>query len=301
MGDKTSEPFDGKMDNFYGDRSIVMSDRLLRKIDSNRLIKDLYITDMGYYPRAKTHFRKREKGISEQILIYCIDGKGTIRLKNIDHALTANTCFVIPSGEPHAYWASADAPWSIYWIHYGGEKSNCFENHYARVVQIPPCTSSRIDERLQLFDEILTALEQGFSNENIDYANLCLNSLLATFFYLETYRSVKGFRSPHPVDQAIFFMQDNLHKAIKISDIASFVNLSESHLSRIFRNKTGSSPIDYYINLKMQEAIRLLTNKSLRIKEVAFLLGYDDPFYFSRIFARHIGTSPARFLRNRQE
>jgi AraC-like DNA-binding protein len=73
--------------------------------------------------------------------------------------------------------------------------------------------------------------------------------------------------------------------------------MSESHLSKIFRQKTGTSPIDYFIDLKMQEAIRLLSNKSLRIKEVAFELGYDDPYYFTRIFTKQIGISPATFLK----
>jgi AraC-like DNA-binding protein len=47
----------------------------------------------------------------------------------------------------------------------------------------------------------------------------------------------------------------------------------------------------------MQEAIRLLTNKSLRIKEVAFKLGYSDQYYFTRIFTKQIGTSPASFIK----
>jgi AraC family transcriptional regulator, arabinose operon regulatory protein len=92
-------------------------------------------------------------------------------------------------------------------------------------------------------------------------------------------------------------MIQHVNKCIKIEDLARHVNISESHLSKLFRLKTGSSPIDYFINLKMQEAIRLLSNKSLRIKEVAFKLGYNDPYYFTRIFTKQIGTSPASYVK----
>lgn len=92
-------------------------------------------------------------------------------------------------------------------------------------------------------------------------------------------------------------MQKNIKRTLKISEIAQNVNLSESHLSKVFKNKTGSSPMDYFINLKMHEAIRLLSNQSMRIKEVALTFGYDDPFYFSRNFTKHIGTYPASFLK----
>jgi len=133
--------------------------------------------------------------------------------------------------------------------------------------------------------------------ENIEYVNLYLNNLLASFFYVDTFRSVKGIQSSDPVDLSIFYMQQNVNKCLKIEDIAAQVKLSESHLSELFRNKTGSSPFDYFINLKMQEAIRLLTNKSLRIKEVAFKLGYSDQYYFTRIFTKQIGKSPASFIK----
>ena len=108
---------------------------------------------------------------------------------------------------------------------------------------------------------------------------------------------LKVSKAATPLIYRFFYMQQNVNKCLKIEDIAGQVNLSESHLSKLFRNKTGSSPIDYFINLKMQEAIRLLTNKSLRIKEVAFKLGYSDQYYFTRIFTKQIGTSPASFIK----
>jgi AraC-like DNA-binding protein len=292
-----AEPVTGKMDSFFGDRSIVMSAKILHKIKANPLIKDLYVTDIGFYPYALHHYRRRESGIHENILIYCISGNGTIQIHGQSYLIEPNSYFVIPAHQHHIYWASENDPWSIYWIHFGGAKSHRFEKFFGLPIPIKTVTSSRVDDRINLFNEILTSLELGFSQENIEFANLSLNSLLASFFFVETYQASKGYHSKNPVDQAIFFMQENLNKSIKNQDIANHVQLSESHLSKIFRNRTGSSPFDYFINLKMQEAIRLLTNKSMRIKEVAFTLGYEDPFYFSRLFKKHIGVNPTSFLK----
>ena len=292
-----SEPAIRKEDGFYGDRSIVMSAKLLKIIKTNPLIKRLYITDIGYYPNAVHHYRRREEGISENILIFCISGSGYIQVNGNSFLIKPNSYFVIPAFEPHLYHASENAPWSIYWIHFGGAKSHRFEIFFGRTIELKDCTSARIDDRINLFNEILTSLELGFSKDNIEFANLSLNSLLASFFYVETYCASKGYHSNKPVDRAIFFMQRNLNKCLKIHDIAKHVGLSESHFSKIFRSITGSSPIDYFTNMKMQKAIRLLTNKSFRIKEVAFELGYEDPNYFSRLFKKKIGTSPVTFLK----
>lgn len=296
-GNKYSVPTVGKSDNFTGDRSVVLSKKQLANIVVNPLINGLYITDIGYYPHAKHHYRKRKKGIQEHILIYCVDGNGTILIEDTEYYLEPNSFFVIPAHTPHAYWASSKNPWSIYWLHFKGERSSGFTDNFNKVNIIKQSSKSRIDDRIEQFNELLTALESGFSKENIIYANLNLNSLLASFFYIETFRAVKGYRGANPIDKSIIFMQQNINKTIKIADIANHVKLSESHLNKIFRNKTGTSPMDYFINLKMQEAIRLLTNQSLKIKEVAFRLGYNDQYYFTRIFTKHIGSSPGSFVK----
>ncbi len=291
------EPSFGKRDSFFGDRSVVLSQKQLNSIKNNPISAGLYISDIGFYPHAKTHLRKRVKGLDEHILIYCIDGSGTIQMDDTSYLLESNSFFVIGAHEKHKYWSSENSPWSIYWLHFGGKRSHCFKAFYNRIVKIEQSNRSRIDDRLKLFNEILTALESGFSIENINYANMCLNGLLASFFYIETFRMAKGYQNSHPVDKSILYMQENTNKFITINELAEHVNLSESHYSKIFRNKTGSSPLDYFINLKMQEAIRLLTNQSFKIKEVAYKLGYNDPYYFTRIFTKHIGSSPASFVK----
>lgn len=295
--DKDINPVHERKDSFYGDRSVVLSKKQLGSIKNNPISESLYLSDIGFYPHARNHYRRRKKGIDEQILIYCIDGTGVIQIEDASYTLNSNDFFIIPSGQSHTYWSSEDSPWSIYWLHFGGERSLCFEEFCCRVITIDQTSRSRIDDRLKLFNEILTALESGFSTENINYANMCLNSLLASFFYIETFRMVKGYQNPNPVEKSIHYMQDNIDKSLTIGTLSEHVSLSESHYSKVFRNRTGSSPLDYFINLKMQEAIRLLTNQSLKIKEVAYKLGYNDPYYFTRIFTKQIGSSPASFVK----
>ncbi|MFV0269531.1 MAG: AraC family transcriptional regulator [Draconibacterium sp.] len=292
-----TSPEMGKEDRFFGDRSVVLSKNQLEYVKRNTRLGQLYFSDIGFYPNAKNHFRQRKNGIGEHILIYCVDGFGTIDVDNQAFSITPNSFFVIPAELPHSYWSFAQAPWSIYWVHFGGKRSSAFEDYFGKINALPHSSDSRTDDRIRLFNEILTVMESGFINENMEYSNLCLNGLLASFFYVNTYRAAKGVQSSDPVDRAIFFMADKLEETLTIHEIARHVNLSESHLSKLFRNKTGASPLDYFIKLKMQEAIRLLTNQSLNVKEVAFLLGYKDPFYFSRLFTQHIGENPRSFLK----
>ena len=293
----STEPMHGKTDSFYGARSVVMTKKQLKAIRNNPLIRRLYISDIGFYPHARNHYRKRKIGVSENILIYCIDGTGSISMARGIQQLQRNDYFVIPAHEPHKYWTSPRFPWSIYWIHFGGELGFYFKEFFGKVMSIESSSEARTEDRINQFNELLTALELGFSIQNLNYANLCLHNLLASFFFAETYRMVKGHRSSEP-SRSIYSIHAEKHRQkTQNTGLRKARQLIESHFSMIFRNKTGSSPLDYFINLKMQEAIRLLTNQSLKIKEVAYLLGYNDPYYFTRIFTKHIGSSPSSFIK----
>lgn len=63
-------------DGFKGERSIVLPKAVIRNIEEDPVASLLFITDIGFYPKAKYHYRKRDTGISEYVFIYCVDGKG---------------------------------------------------------------------------------------------------------------------------------------------------------------------------------------------------------------------------------
>ena len=111
-----------KEEGFPGQISFVIPERILGLVKENPLSSDLYITDIGYYPEARFHFRERPAGTAQFILIYCLSGKGEIWLNNNLHELSADHYFIIPAGMPHSYRSDERDPWSIYWIHFAGKR-----------------------------------------------------------------------------------------------------------------------------------------------------------------------------------
>lgn len=281
-----------KQDGFPGQLSYVIPDKILELIRSNSLIADLYITDIGYYPQASHHFRERVSGISQTILIYNVHGKGFISTGGQRQELPPDHFFIIPAGVPHAYSADNQNPWSIYWIHFAGSRSRLFTGTALRPVPLERGPTSRINDRIDLFSEIFRNLDRGFSLETLEYTNLCLSHLLASFTHLRQFRLVKEGKEKDPVSQGINFMLENLDRKLKLEEMADEVKLSASHFSRIFTVRTGHSPIGYFIQLKIQKACRLLDNSGWSIAEVAREMGFEDQFYFSRLFRKVMNMSP---------
>lgn len=97
------------------------------------------------------------------------------------------------------------------------------------------------------------------------------------------------------VEAVIEYMILHLSEPPRISKLSSIAGLSTSHFISVFKRVSGCSPMNFFIRLRMQCACELLRGQQLRIKEIAFTLGYNDPFYFSRMFKAIIGVSPNCF------
>jgi transcriptional regulator GlxA family with amidase domain len=90
-------------------------------------------------------------------------------------------------------------------------------------------------------------------------------------------------------------MLENISKKFSLEELAKNVSLSSSHFSRLFLSRTGHSPIDYFIQLKIQRACRLLDNSGWMIADVAREMGFEDQFYFSRQFRKVMSMSPREY------
>jgi transcriptional regulator GlxA family with amidase domain len=103
------------------------------------------------------------------------------------------------------------------------------------------------------------------------------------------------------IERTISYMKENLDQPLQAAALASRANVSLSHYFALFKRLTGSTPIDYFIRLRMERAREMLETTALTVKEVAAALGYDDPFYFSRVFKAINGLAPTDYRHARRD
>jgi len=82
---------------------------------------------------------------------------------------------------------------------------------------------------------------------------------------------------------------------ITLDDLAEHSGYSAQHLNRTFRQVLGVTPLQYLTRMRMEKAAALLRSGQYLIRAIAEASGYDDPYYFSRVFKQHFGRSPAQF------
>ncbi|EUJ44094.1 AraC family transcriptional regulator [Listeria riparia FSL S10-1204] len=73
--------------------------------------------------------------------------------------------------------------------------------------------------------------------------------------------------------------------------------ISPTYISKVFKEETGESPINYLIKIRLSRAHDLLTSQDVTVKEAAKLVGYNDAFYFSKLFKKYYGFPPSDVLK----
>ena len=200
-----------------GRQRIEIPKKILKsRVQSNSLLKHLHICSIGYYPKAKDHYTYRKKGLPENFLFYCVDGHGWFKIGSQRHEVGPNEFFILPQNTEHTYGSDLDHPWSIYWIHFGGDslpelnKMQAVQNHFK------PHHVKNNGDIVSLFAKIYKTLELGYSIDNLLFANMCLSEFLTLFIYNSRHYEPAANDKIDCVDSAILFMQEHINDNISL-------------------------------------------------------------------------------------
>ena len=286
-----------KEDGFSGERALVLPLPIVHEMEKDLYTSILYITDIGYYPKAQDHFIKRDVPISQYVFIYCVEGCGWFRLKGQEYRVTENQYFILPAGVAHAYGSDPKEPWTIYWIHFKGKLASFFAAGQGIPMDIKPGIYSRISDRIELFEEIFHTLEMGYGRDNRSYASAVFHYYLGTLRYLQPYRNAANHKEEKTdvVTAAIHYMRENLERKLSLEEIVAHTGYSLSHFSALFTKQTGYSPFAYFNHLKIQQACKLLDFTDMKINQICYKIGIEDSYYFSRLFRKIMGMSPREY------
>ena len=97
------------------------------------------------------------------------------------------------------------------------------------------------------------------------------------------------------INTARSIMYENINQALDYTAMAEKLNMSYSSFRKHFKTYTGLSPAQYFLQLKLQQAKILLRTTNRPIKEIAWELDFNSIAYFSTIFKKHMGISPAQY------
>ncbi|HEY6900196.1 MAG TPA: AraC family ligand binding domain-containing protein, partial [Puia sp.] len=232
-----------KRQGFEGQRLIVLP----KKIATDFLTRDpvtrqIYITDIGHYPKAQFHYVDRPSGSSQHIIIYNLEGHGWVEIGKKRTEIAPSQFIVIPANTPHKYAANEKDPWTIYWFHFKGDLAVYIVGLIQKNARNYKPDLSFNENRIKLFEDIYSNLEKGYGSDNLRYVNMIFYHFLSSLLYEEKFNSAEKKKETDLIAATIELMQKKTHTLVSLQEFAAFASLSVSHFSAVFRERTGYAP-----------------------------------------------------------
>ncbi len=279
--------------SYYKKESYYTPIDIIEKESQNVVLSNILLTWAGCYVKAYGHVINNRL-LEDYVIIYCIDGQGWLELEGTRYTIKRGDLFVCPSGIVHSYGADEKNPWTKYWIHYRGSNAHAYTSLLG-VTTGSPVIHIGDNMKIMLFlQDILKVLKSGYSQSNL---MLATSYLINIFSYINnlSMKNRLNRTGDMDVDKVIDYMLDNLNVNLNLEQLSQFANISKYHFTKLFKKKTGYTPVDYYIRLKMQKACELLEESNITIVKISDALGFSNPYYFSNTFKRIIGQSPQHY------
>ena len=109
---------------------------------------------------------------------------------------------------------------------------------------------------------------------------------------------INGVDGPYNVKEILDFLNGHIYDKIKISDIAIALKKSESTIKQLFSTYRADGIISYYNRLKINEAKKLIREHRYNVSQIAEMLCFDSPQYFSKCFKSYTNMTPSEYKKS---
>ena len=266
-------------------------------IDVKDKSKPLIVTSCGTYrlytrPLLPTW---RPRGRLDFQLLYIASGKAHFHFNGKEHIVTAGHMVLYRPKEPQKYEYYGEDQTEVYWVHFtGGNVTNILRSYgLTDDKQVFYCGSSL--EYKELFRNMIYELQMCKENFG-EMTEMYLRQLFIMLHrYFLTTLKTENARIVEEMDRATAYFNEHYSEDISIDEYAEKSHVSVSWFIRNFKHCTGITPMQYILSKRIYNAEILLQDPTYNITEIARIVGYDNPLYFSRIFKKAKGLSPSEY------
>ena len=291
---------------------------LLTKLSKHRLTDGLYPASLGI-KQANNNYKFQQENNHCHSLFYCLSGQGKLNYQGKERTIergdlviinpdTAFTFTLNKSNNSTSNSTQTDTPQStrdvkskenvVYWINFTGTLAADFAERLLMKMDNGVAHIGVLNNIVSDFDHLLALGARGYTATNVIHAVHILQQALS-FLALQLRLTMFNNSSNFDLDAVEALMRNSLHQELSLDTLAHYSQLSKFHFAKKFKELTDSSPIQHFINMKIQHACTQLDNSDIAIKDIASGLGYSDPYYFSRLFKKLVGMSPKQYRDSR--
>jgi len=230
-------------------------------------------------------------------LFYVVDGKGEFNIQGQRFPVKANDFVIINPQVEHTELSSPDEPLEYIVL---GIRGLSFSNLTPVSEGGHPFSFFNLRDEQKDILRYLNAMVQEATSQQMSYELVChnlLEILLIKILRHQHFDLEVGKQSKATKDISFIkhYLETYYHESIQLEDLASMTHLSRFYISHSFKKEIGMSPMEYLIDIRIKESKILLRTTNYSISQVADIVGFTTPTYFSKQFRKSTGISPTDY------
>lgn len=250
-----------------------------------------YSPSFGWHECNSRYRVARESGAKHYLILMTVSGCGRLKIDSNPYPLTPNTVAIVEPHVKNEYYA--DRLWQFYWIHPTG---NYCKNVLDYILKEKTCVFDV--DKIHLLTEKIEHLLMLNLSRRYDY-EIQLSVAISEFLHVlisEALRLNSGkSKEKEIVEDMIAFLEDNFKNAVSLKDISSKIFVSNAHMIRVFKSKTGITPYEYLLRYRIMKACELLEFTKLQINQIAKEVGFKSASNFISYFKSIKGITPRSY------
>lgn len=239
---------------------------------------------------------KNGRILNEYQLIYIAGGEGVFESSSMtETSVKEGTAILLFPGEWHRFKPKANSGWDEYWVGFKGDVvDKVVKKHFFH----PEEALLQIGLHDNIIALLIEIMEQS-KKERPGYQPLISGTVLHLLGIVYALSRQKQFENESlieiTINKATVLLRTKVDEHVVMQKIAEELQVSYAWFRKMFKLYTGIAPQQYVIQLKIEKAKMMLADPSKSVKEIAYDLKFESPFYFSKLFKEKVGLSPDQY------
>ena len=242
-------------------------------------------------PKLPTYW---QKGRRDYQILYVANGKTHFWFDGKEEIVNAGHMVLYKPEEIQKYVYYLEDNPEVFWIHFTGSDVKNILAYHGISLDEHVFYCGVLPDYKALFRKIIQELQlcrYGYE----DYIASLFNDILLLVNRQQHEQKKTTGNVQEQIERAAAYFNENYNTKISIDDYAESLHISTNWFIHNFKQYAGMSPAQYILSLRMVNAQSLLERTTYNIKEISEIVGYENPLYFSRVFKKEIGKSPAQY------
>ncbi|MGB8453245.1 MAG: AraC family transcriptional regulator [Anaerocolumna sp.] len=274
----------------------------------NNVIK---ILNLGSGVTNKT-FTHPDRKLNWNVFLFITEGAMEVWEEDKEYIVSKGQYLFLKSGLHHFGEAKTPASTRWYWIHFydnltneACQESNFYHNtpykleltdeDYDQFVILPKYGTVAHPNSLEM--KMNQMIEVYHSVSPFRAITLSIGTLeLLLSIYKESGENHKLMKSDYTVKKIMEFLENRPHYSLSAKELELHLDMNYSYLCNVFKSKTGNTIHDYNARIFIYKAIHFMRTSNMSISEISEMLGFNNPFYFNKVFRKVMNCSPSVYL-----